>query len=101
VPVELSQLTLIAFTAFSSLRIVSYVPQIAKVAADNNGASAIAYSTWSLWTLANIATALYSAVNLQDVYLSVVSGVYAACCAIVIALTMIKRRHYARSLLAQ
>jgi hypothetical protein len=64
VPVELSQLTLIAFTAFSSLRIVSYVPQIAKVAADNNGASAIAYSTWSLWTLANIATALYAAVNL-------------------------------------
>ena len=89
---DLAQLTLLAFTGFSLLRVVSYVPQIAKVAADRNGATAISYSTWSLWTGANIATAMYAAVNLQDLYLAVVSGIYAVCCAIVIALTAIKRR---------
>jgi hypothetical protein len=35
---------------------------------------------------------MYAAVNLQDAYLSAVSGIYAACCVVVIALTAIKRR---------
>ena len=89
---DLSQITLLAFTGFSLLRVVSYVPQIVKVAADRNGASAISYSTWALWTAGNIATASYAAVNLQDLYLSVVSGIYAACCVVVIGVTAIKRR---------
>jgi hypothetical protein len=89
---ELAQLTLLAFTGFSALRVVSYIPQISKVAADRNGATAISYSTWFMWTAGNIATAMYAAVNLQDTYLSTVSGIYAACCVVVIVLTAIKRR---------
>ena len=89
---ELAQLTMLAFTGFSSLRVVSYVPQIAKIAADTNGATAISYATWSLWTAANIATACYAAVNLEDMYLSTVSGMYSACCLVVIGLTVVKRR---------
>jgi hypothetical protein len=54
---ELSHVTFLAFTIFSSLRVVSYIPQIVKVASDNHGATAISYSTWSLWTGANAATA--------------------------------------------
>jgi hypothetical protein len=89
---ELASFTFVAFTFFSSLRIFSYVPQILTIAADKNGASAISYTTWSLWTAANLATALYAAVNLQDQYLTAVSGIYAACCVIVIILTITKRR---------
>jgi hypothetical protein len=90
--VDVANATFLLFSLFSSLRIVSYVPQIHRVALDGNGASAISYSTWSLWTCANIATALYAAINLHDIYLSAVSGIYAFCCVIVIALTMFKRR---------
>ena len=89
---ELASFTFVAFTFFSSLRIFSYVPQILRIASDKNGAMAISYTTWSLWTAANFATALYAAVNLQDEYLTAVSGISAACCLIVIALTITKRR---------
>jgi hypothetical protein len=89
---EVSHLTFLAFTIFSSLRVVSYIPQIAKVASDTHGATAISYSTWSLWTGANAATALYALINLNDLYLAAVSAVYSGCCIVVIALTTIKRR---------
>jgi len=90
--VELSQMTMFAFTFFTSVRVVSYVPQIARVVADTNGASAISYSTWALWTAAHVATAAYAAVNLGDAFLAGFSILYALCCLIVIAVTMVKRR---------
>ena len=89
---ETSSVTFLLFTAFSGLRIFSYLPQIRRVARDTNGASAISYSTWALWTGANIATALYALTNLGDMYLAFVSTMYAGCCMTVIALTMLKRR---------
>ena len=88
---DVTNITLPLFTVFSSLRIISYVPQIRRVAIDGNGASAISYATWGLWTGANIATALYAAINLNDFYLSAVSSIYALCCIVVIVLTSFKR----------
>jgi hypothetical protein len=90
--VNAANITFLLFTVFSSLRIISYLPQIRTVALDANGATAISYSTWSLWTGANVATALYAAINLHDLFLSVVSAIYAACCIVVILLTALKRR---------
>jgi hypothetical protein len=89
---ELAWYTFIAFTLFGSLRIFSYLPQIVRIASDKHGASAISYTTWGLWTGSNASTALYAAVNLQDIYLSAVSGINTACCVVVIALTFAKRR---------
>lgn len=89
---DLAYGTFLAFTIFNSLRLVSYLPQIMRIARDQNGASAISYSTWTLWTAANTSTAAYAAVNLGDAYLSLVSAISAACCFIVISLTMFKRR---------
>lgn len=89
---ELSQVTFLAFAVFNSLRAVSYLPQIVRVAVDTNGASAISYTTWALWTAANLSTGFYAAVNLHDFYLSAVSAINTACCAFVILLTAIKRR---------
>jgi hypothetical protein len=92
----LSSFTFLLFAAFSSIRIVSYVPQIRKVASDMHGATAISYSTWGLWTAANVATAAYALVNLGDTYLAAVSALYAGCCLTVIGLTASKRRGFAR-----
>ena len=89
---DLAQVTFLAFAFFSSLRVVSYLPQITRVACDANGASAISYSTWGLWTASNGATAVYALVNLHDRYLAAVSAVNMACCIVVILLTMMKRR---------
>jgi uncharacterized membrane protein (DUF2068 family) len=89
---EMSYVTLLLFVTFSSLRIISYFPQIYRVATDGNGASAISYSTWALWVGANVSTALYASVNLQDLYLASVSILYAVCCVVVIVLTVVKRR---------
>lgn len=89
---ELTAFSFLLFALFSGLRIVSYIPQIRRVATDMNGASAISYATWGMWTGANLATALYAAVNLGDAYLATVSALYACCCVIVIVLTVLKRR---------
>src|SRR5688572_27505310 len=84
---DLSHITFVLFAAFSSLRMVSYLPQIYKVATDKNGASAISYSTWRLWIAANVTKGLYALNNLHDRYLAAVSAVYAVCCIAVIPVT--------------
>jgi hypothetical protein len=92
----LSETSLLAFTVFSGLRLVAYVPQICKVARDENGASAISYTTWALWTGNNISTGLYAAINLSDLLLAGASTLYAVCCLTVIAITASKRHRAPR-----
>jgi predicted MFS family arabinose efflux permease len=80
------------FTICNALRLVSYLPQMHKIACDTHGASAISYSTWSLWLAANASTAVYSISNLGDATMAWVNGLNALCCVIVIILTAFKRR---------
>jgi hypothetical protein len=87
----------IIFTAFSAVRMVSYVPQILRIARDSNGATAISYCTWLIWLGANASTVLYAIVNLRDAWLAFVSASYAVCRAIVIVLTVLKRVSHHRS----
>jgi hypothetical protein len=89
-----AEITLTAFTGFSGLRLVSYLPQIYKVARDANGASAISYSTWILWTGSHLSTGFYAAINLGDRLLAACSGLYALCCIVVVAITAIKRNRF-------
>jgi hypothetical protein len=49
------------------------------------GASTISYSTWLLWTAANVATGLYAWVDLKDWTLAGVNAANAACCGTVAA----------------
>jgi hypothetical protein len=93
----IAEATWLAFAAFSGLRTISYVPQIVRIAKDRNGASAISYSTWLLWTGANTTTAMYAATNLNDVWLAYVSAIYALCCSVVIGLTAFKRLAHRRT----
>jgi hypothetical protein len=92
----LAEGTLLAFTAFSGLRLVSYLPQIHKIVRDANGASAISYSTWVLWTGCHVSTGLYAGINLGDRVLATTSALYVVCCLAVIAITAIKRYRFGR-----
>jgi hypothetical protein len=92
----LSETTLVLFSLFNVLRLGSYVPQIARVATDTEGARAISYSTWSIWIGANGSTAAYAIVNITDWTLFAVSAVNALGCAAVVLLTMWKRHQFAR-----
>ena len=81
----------VAFGVFNVLRLASYFPQIAAVARDEHGATAISFSCWTIWVGANGTTALYAWVKLGDANLAVISGFNAVCCAAVIALAAYKR----------
>jgi hypothetical protein len=90
-PVNWVDLIAIAFGAFNLLRLASYFPQIAAVARDQYGATAISLSCWSIWIGANGTTALYAWVNLGDLTLAMISAFNAACCLAVFALAVYKR----------
>lgn len=90
----IAEVTLVLFSAFNILRLVSYLPQIVRVARDRHGASAISFASWGMWVGANASTAAYALVNLGDPWLGAINVVNAACCVVVLALTFVKRRRY-------
>jgi amino acid permease len=91
---QLSDFTLVAFLGLGGIRCLSYLPQIMRIMRDENGASAISYTTWFTWILTNLATASYAVFNLGDTYLAVVSVIYAFFCTVVMFLTVFKRAQY-------
>ena len=76
----LEEITLGGFAACNSLRIFAYIPQIRKAARDENGASAISYTTWILFFIAHLSTVAYAIVNRSDWGLATCFAVNAACC---------------------
>jgi hypothetical protein len=91
---SLEEITLSAFAACNSLRIFAYVPQLLKAASDENGASAISYTTWSLFLLAHLSTVAYAIVNQSDWWLAACFGLNAACCLAIVVVAYGKRRRY-------
>ncbi len=92
------ELIALAFAISNALRLVSYAPQIWRVARDRSGAQAISCLTWNLWVAANVSTAVYAWTHLNDWMLTAISAGNAVCCASVVLLTWVKRaRHAAAS----
>jgi hypothetical protein len=64
--VTVADITLATFTLCNSLRVLAYLPQIAKAAADRSGAEALSFSMWGLFLLSNMSAVAYAVVNRAD-----------------------------------
>lgn len=85
-------------TFMNSIRIFAYVPQLLKVTEDRNGASAISYSTWTLFFLSHLTTVAFAIFYVGDLVMALIfSGNALACFAILLA-TFVKRRNHAAGL---
>ena len=93
---SLEEITLGAFAACNSLRIFAYIPQIRKAATDENGASAISFTTWILFLVAHLSTVAYAIVNRSDWGLAACFAVNAVCCLAIVAVAYCKRRRHVR-----
>src|SRR4249920_2273061 len=62
----IADFTLAVFTLSNSLRVVAYVPQIAKALRDRSGAQAISFGTWGLFLVSHASAMAYAFVNKQD-----------------------------------
>jgi hypothetical protein len=94
----LEEVTLALFTACNSMRIVAYVPQIVKAAADKSGASSISMTTWLLFLIAHLSTVAYALVNRSDWGLAAAFAGNAACSVAILAIAYWKRRSHAKCL---
>jgi hypothetical protein len=93
----LEEITFTLFAACNSLRVLAYLPQIHKAAVDQNGASAISGTTWSLFLLAHASTIAYALVNRSDLWLALCFAGNALCCAVILAIVLWKGRDRASS----
>ena len=83
-----------AFTFCNSVRVVAYVPQIAKAATDQGGAQAISFTTWSLFLLSNATAVAYALVNKADWVMAAIFLANAfGCTAIILVAIWQRSRH--------
>jgi len=92
---QLEEITLGLFAACNSLRVLAYLPQIHKAAFDKNGASAISYTTWSLFLVAHVSTIAYAVVNRSDLWMALCFAGNALCCLVILAIAWWKGRNRA------
>lgn len=85
------ELALILFTACNSIRVLAYVPQIAAVVRDRNGASAISYTTWGMFAVSHFSTVVYAYLVLLDPRMAGIFAANTVCCVLIVALTAHKR----------
>src|SRR5215211_5597455 len=83
-----STLALGFFAFCNGLRVLAYVPQIVRVAKDEQGASAVSCATWAMFMLANVSTVIYAVVVANDVSLASIFSANAAGCSLICGLTI-------------
>ncbi|HWI97371.1 MAG TPA: PQ-loop domain-containing transporter [Burkholderiales bacterium] len=88
----LEQVVIGAYAAVNSLRVFSYLPQIAKVTRARDRVEAISLLTWTLWTFSNVTTSIYGAMIVGDPLLMSIFAANAVCCLAVIAIVVWKRK---------
>ena len=93
---SLEQFTLAVFALSNGLRVFAYIPQIRKAAIDENGASAISFTTWTLFLIAHLSTVAYALVNRADWGLAACFTANAACCLAIVVVAYRNRRRFAR-----
>ncbi len=91
-PMTIAEAALFLFAGCNFLRVLAYVPQIVRIAGDREGAKAISYATWILFTLSNLSTVAYALAAVQDAVMALVFAGNALSCFAVVVLTAWKRR---------
>ena len=86
------------FTFMNSIRIFAYVPQLLKVTEDRNGASAISYSTWTLFFLSHLTTVAFAVFYIGDLVMALIFAGNALACFAILLATFVKRRNHAARL---
>jgi hypothetical protein len=86
-----------AYTTVSSLRVLSYLPQIVRLAKAHDGVAAISLMTWNLWLVSHVMTVIYAAAIVRDPLLIAIFAGNGACCALVVGIVLWKRRRHAAS----
>ena len=87
----LANYSLTAFALLNGARAIAYIPQMVRVYRDPHGAAAVSVMTWTLFTLANVATMLYAITAFHDVLMAFIFGVNALGCALIVGMTVLKR----------
>lgn len=86
--------SLTIFVILNVARVIAYWPQIVNIYRDPGCASAVSVWTWIIFTAANVATVIYTLVELEDTVVAAVFGVNAIGCAAIVLLTTYKRINY-------
>ena len=94
----IEDITLAAFTLCSSLRVVAYVPQIARAARDRSGAEAISFGTWGMFFVSHASAMAYALVNKADWTMASVFLGNAFGCAVILLIAGYKRSRHRRRL---
>jgi uncharacterized protein with PQ loop repeat len=92
--VSAEEIVLTLFTVCNGIRIVAYLPQIHKAATDQNGASSVSCTTWTMFLVAHLSTAAYALVNRSDWALAGFFSSNAICCAAILVVVGWKRRDH-------
>jgi len=85
-----------AFTLCNAVRALAYLPQILRIIQDPDGARAISCATWSLFAISHLTTVAYALLAVHDWTMAAVFGGNALACALIICLTLLKRRRAQR-----
>src|SRR2546427_8224080 len=93
----IADITLAAFTLCNSLRVLAYIPQIAKAARDRGGAEAISFGTWGMFLVSHASATAYALVNKADwTMASLFLGNALGCAAILLIAAHKRSRHRRR-----
>ena len=93
-----ADITLAVFTLCNSLRVLAYLPQIAKAATDRSGVEAVSFATWGLFLFSNVSAIAYALVNKGDwVLAAMFLGNAVGCAAILLVGAWKRARHRRRN----
>jgi hypothetical protein len=87
----LAECSFSAFAILNIARVVAYIPQVMRVYADDNGAKAVSITTWSLFAGANLTTASYALISINDSAMALVFALNTLGCLTIVAFTIWKR----------
>jgi hypothetical protein len=93
----LEEITVALFATCNSIRVLAYVPQLLKVATDENGASAVSSMTWLLFLTSHISTVAYALVNRGDWAMASMFLANALACAAILVITAWRRNLHRKS----